>query len=86
MRANHNLKEGVRILFTMFNSLGTEHVQINSITIAPETQKKQEFGMADIEELDQDEEDNDPIVDINEEGNVNSIMVNKILIGEACSL
>ena len=67
MRANHNPKEGVKNLFTMFNSLGTEHVQINSITIAPETQKKQEFGMADIEELDQDEEDNDSTMDINEE-------------------
>ena len=36
-------------------------MQINSITIAPETQKKQEFRMADIEELDQDEEENDPL-------------------------
>ena len=41
--------------------------------------------MADIEELDQDEEDNDPIVDINEEANVNSITVNKIPIGKAGS-
>ena len=85
MRANHNPKDGVRNLDTMFNSLGTEHVQINSITVIPETQKKQEFGMADIEELDQDEEDNDPIVEINEEANVNPITVNKIPIGKACS-
>ena len=69
----------------MFNSLETEHVQINSITIAPKTQKKQEFRIADIEELDQDEEDNDPIVEINEEANVNPITVNKIPIGKACS-
>ena len=41
--------------------------------------------MADIEDLDQDEEDNDPIVDINKEANVNSITVNKIPIGKACS-
>ena len=66
MRANHDPKEGVKNLFKMFNSLETEYVQINSITMAPEIQKKQEFGMADIEELDQDEEDNDPIVEINE--------------------
>ena len=75
MRANHNPKEGVKNLFTMFNSLWKDHMQINYITIAPETQKKQEFGMAGIEELDQDEEDNNPIVDINEEANVNSITV-----------
>ena len=41
--------------------------------------------MADIEEIDQDEEENNLIVDVNEEANVNSIMVNKIPIGKACS-
>ena len=82
MRANHNAKEEVKNLFSMLNSLGTEHVQINSITVIPETQKKQEFGMADIEELDQDEKDNDPIIEINEEANINYITVNKIRIGK----
>ena len=48
MRVNHNPKEGVKNLYTMFNSLGSDHVQINSITVAPETQRRQEFGMADI--------------------------------------
>ena len=48
----------------------------------PETQKKKEFGMADIKELDQDEKDNDPIIEINEEANVNYITVNKIRIGK----
>ena len=38
----------------MYNSLGSDHVQINLITTASETQMKQEFGMADIIELDQD--------------------------------
>ena len=38
----------------MYNSLGSDHVQINWITTEPKTQKKQEFGMADIIELDQD--------------------------------
>ena len=78
-------KEGVNNLFTMFNSLGSDHLQIDSITIAPEMQKKQEFGMADTEELDQDEEDNNLIVDVNEEANINSIKVNKIPIGKVCS-
>ena len=41
--------------------------------------------MADIEELDQDEEDNNLIVDINEEANVTFIIVNKIPIRKACS-
>ena len=59
--------------------------QINSITIAPETQKKQTFGIADIVELDQDKEDDDTDAEINEEANINAIAVNKIPIGKACS-
>ena len=85
MRVNHDPKEAVKNLYTMFNSLGLDHVKINSITVAPETQRRQEFSMADIEELDQDEEENDPIMDDNEEANVNSITVNKIPIGKAFS-
>ena len=65
MRVNHKPNKGVNNLYTMYDSLGTEHVQVNSITIVSETQKKQEFGMADIKELDQDEEDNDPMVEVN---------------------
>ena len=38
--------------------------------------------MADIEKLDQDEKDNDPIIEINEEANINYITVNKIRIGK----
>ena len=41
--------------------------------------------MADIVKLDEDKEKNDPIVETNEEANVNSITVNKIPIGKACS-
>ena len=69
----------------MYNSLGSDHVQINSITIAPQTQNKQKFGMAEIMELDQDKEDDDTDVEINDKANVNAITVNKIHIGKACS-
>ena len=85
MRANHKPEQGFRNLYAMYDSLGTKHVQVNSITIVPETQKKQEFGMTDIEELDQDKEDNDPIMEINEKANVNSITVIKIPIRKACT-
>ena len=70
----------------MPSSLIESDLQISSITVAPETQKWQEFGMADIEELNQNEEENDPIMDDNKEANVNSITVNKIPIGKSCSL
>ena len=56
MRVNHDPKEGVKNLFSLLNSLGSDHVQINSITVIPRTHKQQEFGMVDIEEVDQDKE------------------------------
>ena len=41
--------------------------------------------MADIEEVEQSEEDDNLNKDTNDEASVNSIVVNKILIGKACS-
>ena len=41
--------------------------------------------MADIEELEQSEEDDDLNEDTDDEASVHSIMVNKIPIGKACS-
>ena len=60
----------------MYNSLETDEVQVNFVTMEPDTQRVQEFGVADIIELDQDEEDDNPIVDIGQEANVNAITVN----------
>ena len=40
MRVNHDPNKGVNYLYTIFNSLGSDHVQINSITVAPETQRQ----------------------------------------------
>ena len=56
MRANHKPEKGWGNLYAMYNSLGTEHVQVNSVTIEPETQMEQEIKMRDIGKLDQDEE------------------------------
>ena len=85
MRANHRPEKGQGNLYAMYNSLGTYHVQVNSVTMEPETPREQEFGVADIIELDQDEENEDPITNTSEEANVNTIMVNKIPVGRACS-
>ena len=85
MRAYHIPEKGLNNLKAMYSSLGSNHLQINSITIAPETQNKQKFGIADIVELDQDKEDDDTDAEINEEANINAIAVNKIPIGKACS-
>ena len=83
MRFNHNPKIGVKNLDIMFNVLGTDHVQINSISI--KTYNKPEFGIAQIEELDHDNEENGPTTEYEEEVNVNPITVNRIPIGKACS-
>ena len=85
MRANHQPEKGQEDLYAMYYSLGTDQVQVNFVTMEPDTQREQEFGVADIKELDQDEESEDPITDTSEEANVNTITVNKIPIGRACS-
>ena len=69
----------------MIDSLGKDHVQINSITVIPGTQKQQEFCMADIEELEQSVKDEDLNEDTNDEASVNSLMVNKIPMGKVGS-
>ena len=56
MRVNHDLKEGIHNIHTMYNSLGSDHIQINSITVKPETQRHEKFGLPDIEEIGQTEE------------------------------
>ena len=83
MRFNHNPKIGVKNLDIMFNVLGTDHVQINSVSIKP--YNKPEFGIAQIEELDHDNEANGPTTEYEEEVNANPITVNRIPIGKACS-
>ena len=83
MRDNHIPEKGLKNIHAVYNFLGSDHVKINFITIAPETQKKQTFRIADIVELDQDKEDDDTDAEINEEVNINAIAVNKIPIGKA---
>ena len=78
MRGNHKPERGQGNLQAMFISLVTDHLQVNSVTMEPETQKEEEFGMADIVELDQDKKDDGPIADTSKEANVNIIRVNKI--------
>ena len=85
MRANYIPQKGLKNISPMYSSLGSDHIQINLITIAPNTPKKQTFGIADIVELDQDKEDDDTDAEINDEANINAITVNKIPIGKACS-
>lgn len=45
MKANHEPEKGQRNLHAMYSSLGTECVQVNSVTIEPEAKKEQEIEM-----------------------------------------
>ena len=70
----------------MYKAIGAEHVQINSIRVRPTSPSQQEFGMAEIEELPQSEEEQEISEEENHgEVNVNPITVNKVPIGEAFS-
>ena len=83
MRANHNPKIRVKNLDIMFNVLGTDQVQINSVSINPDN--KPRYGIAQIEELDSNTDEEDPAPETEEELNANPITVNRIPIGKACS-
>ena len=84
MRNNHDYKKGVKNLFAMMDSLGNDHLKINTITIAPGTHRQQEISVTDIEELEESEEDDNLNEDTNDEASVHSITINKIPIWKAC--
>ena len=41
MRVNHNPKEGLNNIDTMYKAVGSYHVQVNSIKIKPNVHSKQ---------------------------------------------
>ena len=67
MRNNHDYKKGVRNLFAMMNSLSKDHMKINTITIIAGTHRQQEISVANIEELEESEEDDNLNEDTNDE-------------------
>ena len=70
----------------MFNEIGTNHVQINSVRIINDPESQPRTGLASIKELPADENEIEELNDeIQGKVNVNPIMVNRVPIGEACS-
>ena len=86
MRENHDPSKGISNMDLMYRAIGAEHVQINSIRIRPTSPSQQEFGMTEIEELPQSEDEQE-ITEEENHGvvNVKPIKVNKVPVGEACS-
>ena len=70
----------------MYDTIGANHIWINYIRVKESAQSQQRFGIADIEELSQSDNEHESMeTDNHGEVNVNPIMVNRVLIGEACS-
>ena len=85
MRQNYNPKKGPKIIDEMYNEIGSNHVQINSVRVIRNQDPQPRYGIACIEELPSQAEDIKEINNESQEVNVNPIMVNCVPIGEACS-
>ena len=70
----------------MYKAIGADHVQVNSTRVRPSSQSQQRFGIAEIEELSQtDDEQESPEEENHGEANSNPITVNRVPIRKACS-
>ena len=68
----------------MYNEIGTNHIQVNSIRIDEDPKPQPGYGMADIEELPAADSNTDEMdTELHSEVNVNPIMVNRVPIREA---
>ena len=64
MRLNYDPKKGLKNMDEMYNEIGTNHVQVNSVRIIKDPEPQPRNGLASIEEL--PAEDNDVEVIDNE--------------------
>ena len=85
MRQNYDPKRGLKNIDEMYNEIGSNHVQINSVRIIRNQDPQPRSEIACIEELPPEDNDIEEINDQIEEANVNPIMVNRGPIGKACS-
>ena len=86
MRVNYDPKRGLKNMDEMYNEIGTNHIQVNSIRVNEDPKPQPIYGMADIEELPVAENNTEEIdTELESEVNVNPIMVNRVPIREACS-
>ena len=82
IRVNYNPREGINIIDIMYKAMGSDHVQVNSIKIKPSVHPQQRYGIAEVEELSQTEEEEEfPARESFGEVNVNPITVNRVPIG-----
>ena len=85
MRQNYDTKRGLKNVDEIYNEIGSNHVQINSVRTIRNHDPQPRSGIACIEELPPEDNDIEEINDEIQEVNVNPIMVNHVPIGETCS-
>ena len=85
MKQNYDPKKGIKNIDELYNDIGSNHVQVNSVRIIRNQDPQPRSGIARIEELPAEDNDIEEINDEIQEVNVNPIMVNRVPIGEACS-
>ena len=76
MRQNYDTKRGLKNVDEMYNEIGSNHVQINSVRIIRNQDPQPRSGIACIEELPPEDNDIEEINDEIQEVNVNPIIVN----------
>ena len=76
MRQNYDPKKGLKNVDEMYNEIGSNHVQVNSVRIIRNQDPQPRSGIACIEELPAEDNDIKEINDEIQEVNVNPIMVN----------
>ena len=57
MGQNYDPKKGIKNINEMYNEIGTNHVQINSVRIIKNQDPQPSYGIARIEELPSEEND-----------------------------
>ena len=86
MRVNYDPSKGRKNIDIMYEAIGADHVQVNSIRVKTSTQSQQRFGKAEIEELSYSDNEQERIeIENHGKAKVNPIMVNRVPIGEAWS-
>ena len=51
MRVNYDPSKGLKNIHIMYEAIGANHVQVNSIRVKPNKQSQQRFGIAELEDL-----------------------------------
>ena len=79
MRVNYDPKRGLKNMDEMYNEIGTNHIQVNSIRVIEDPEPQPRYETANIEELPVAENNTEEMdKELQGEVNVNPIMVYRV--------